>query len=137
MNSTYDRWGPFCQDAELYEKDMLAPKAKILMQTNALTLSPKAKLQKQARGQQMLFKKVWPLQDDGVAGVVAVIPVLTNVKDTLGSTECAIEPAAKRQRTADPRPATADEEPKCSLRQLGATATLSPRQQAASADSTL
>ena len=110
MNSTYDRWGPFCQDAELYEKDMLATKAKILMQTNALTLSPKAKLQKQARGQQMLFKKVWPLQDDGVAGVVAETPVLRNVKDTLGSTEGAIETAAKRQRTADPRPAAADEE---------------------------
>jgi predicted nucleic acid-binding Zn ribbon protein len=110
MNSTYDRWGPFCQDAELYEKDMLATKAKILMQSNALTLSAKAKLQKQARGQQMLFKKVCPLQDDGVAGVVAETPVLRNVKDTLGSTEGAIETAAKRQRTADPRPAAADEE---------------------------
>lgn len=110
MHSTYDRWGPFCEEAALYEKDMLATKAKMLTQSGATMLAAKAKLQKKMRGQRMLGEKANALQDDGAAGAMTEIPALASTEEFCGEVEGVLEPLAKRQRPAELGQATADEE---------------------------
>ena len=110
MHSTYDRWGPFCQEAARYERGLLASKAKMFSSFGASMSAAKATLQKKMRGQRMLATMTKAMQDDVAAETMAERPALAKMETLAGEVESELEPDAKRQRAAGPERAIADED---------------------------
>ena len=110
MHSTYDRWGPFCREAALYERGLLAAKTKQLTPLGPTAVQKRAKLQKQMRGEVMQAKRLNPVQDDAAAEPVADVLALADAETPSGERKSMLWPLGEHQRSPEPQRKTADEE---------------------------